>query len=144
MINMSRRKKSIVGLCILAMVLMFIVGELQAYALSADAGYAYSGVIEGKRVSTRFASKMRSTTKKSDPFYVRLNSSGEGKGTVTRFWLENKNGDNLCDTVEVTQGKGWYAKNTYQSGCNVVVYLTAENNNYNTDVYEVKGRWKEE
>lgn len=142
MSSLLRRKMVMGGLCFMVMALMFVVGELESYAaLKDDSGYYYAGIIEPKRANTRFGVKKRTTTKKSDPFYVRLDKSGEGKKTVTRFWLENKKGDNLCDTVDVTQGKGWYPRNTYQSGCNTNVYLTAENNNYNYDVYEVSGRW---
>lgn len=77
-------------------------------------------------------------------FYVQLVSSAEGKGTVTRFWLENEKGDNLCNVVEVTQGRGYYPQNTYQSACKKRIFLTAENNNYNSDVYRITGTWKEE
>ncbi|MBQ8043210.1 MAG: DUF2712 domain-containing protein, partial [Clostridia bacterium] len=49
-----------------------------------------------------------------------------------------------CNTVDVTLGKGYYAQNTYQSACSKRVYLTAENNNWDINVYRISGYWIEE
>ena len=137
-------KRNILKLGILAGTII----ALNTIALGASIGDGtvdnYNGYIKGKRQNTWLGDAYRDTTKKSDPFYVSLEYSDEGSGTVTRFWIEDKKENNLCDTRDVTQGKGFYPQNTYQAGCNKQVYLTAENNNYNQDIYRIEGQWTEE
>ena len=108
---------------------------------------SYKGIIHGKRANTQLDTAFRDTADKYVPFRVRLNESTEpsnNKPTVTRFWLESAKGDNLSDTVDVTLGAGYYLQNTYKSACKTRVYLTAENNNYNANVYKISGKWREE
>ena len=86
----------------------------------------------------------RQTGDSADRWKVKLDTSGEGKGTITTFWLENYDGDNVSQTVNVKQGKGYYYRPSYRSGCKIYVWLTAENNNFNGTSYEVSGYWDEE
>lgn len=86
----------------------------------------------------------RQTGDPADRWKVKLSTSGEGKGTYTTFWLENYDGDNVSKTVDVKQGKGYYYRPSYRSGCKTHVWLTAENNNFNSNSYEVSGYWDEE
>ena len=86
----------------------------------------------------------RQTGDPADRWKVKLSTSGEGKGTYTTFWLENYDGDNVSKTVDVKQGKGYYYRPSYRSGCKTHVWLTAVNNNFNSNSYEVSGCWDEE
>lgn len=104
----------------------------------------YSGVIKKEKQNTWLDYAYRDTTKASTPFRVRLDSSTEGAKTVTSFWLEDEKETNLCTVLNVTQGEGYYSQNTYQEACKKKVYLTAENNNYNSTTYKISGKWKEE
>lgn len=89
-------------------------------------------------------SRHRQTADPGDRWKVKLSTSAEGTGTYTRFWLENYDEDNVSQTVDVKQGVGYYYRPSYNSGCKTYVWLTAENNNYNSDSYEVSGYWDEE
>ncbi|MDF0479540.1 DUF2712 domain-containing protein [Vagococcus sp. PNs007] len=86
----------------------------------------------------------RQTTHTDNQWKVKLLKSGEGKGTITKFWLENKNDTNVSKTVNAKQGSGPYYKDAYKSASQINVWLTAENNNFNGDSYNVSGNWDEE
>lgn len=88
--------------------------------------------------------RYRSTTNPNNMWKVNLVTSGEGKGTYTDFWLENKNRDNVSGDIRAKQGAGAYYKAAYSSASKTTVYLTGENNNYNGDTYYVSGYWDEE
>lgn len=88
--------------------------------------------------------RYRQTSDVNNPWKVKMTSSGEGSGTVTNYWLENSNDDNVSPSVSVTQGKGFYYNNPHSSANKKTVYLTAENNNYSGSAYNVGGYWDEE
>lgn len=71
-------------------------------------------------------------------------TSGEGKGTYTRFWLENYDEDNVSDFIKAKQGDAATYEKAYGTASKVTVYLTGENNNFNGDKYNVTGIWDEE
>lgn len=71
-----------------------------------------------------------------------LDSSDETGGTTkTRFWIEGSDGTNLSETMDILEDAGWSYKNPYSSANERTVYLTAENNNYNSESYTAIGRW---
>lgn len=88
--------------------------------------------------------RYRETGDVNNPWKVKMTSSGEGSGTVTNYWLENSNDDNVSSSVSVKQGKGFYYNNPNSSANKTTVYLTAENNNYDGSAYNVAGYWDEE
>lgn len=89
--------------------------------------------------------RYRETTNPKNMWKVGMKFSGEGNSTVTFFWLEHKNEDNVSDDMKVKQSMTTqYYKEADESANKSVVYLTGENNNYNSNTYNVSGYWDEE
>ncbi|WP_312092316.1 DUF2712 domain-containing protein [Niallia sp.] len=77
---------------------------------------------------------------------VSLTNSDEGNGTYTRFWLELGTGANVTNGHDVKEGGG-YKQYDFEKASDAKgkkVYLTAENNNYNSSTFEITGEWDEE
>lgn len=100
----------------------------------------YSYHQNGKEADGRY----RQTEDINNPWKVRLDNSGEGKGTITRFWLENSSAHNVSVSKDVKQGNGPYYTNPDTGANKRTVWLTAENNNFNGSSYTVSGIWDEE
>lgn len=79
-------------------------------------------------------------TVSSVPWLVKMTESGEGAGTITTYWLELKNGQNVSTDCEAKVGIE-YKTPAYNYANSQNVYLTAENNNNNSNMYTVKGYW---
>ena len=75
------------------------------------------------------------------PWYISLESSGEGKGTKTIFWLEKTDGTHVSPDATVKQGTS-QTPAAYGFANQQHVMLTAENNTYNENVYLVSGHWQ--
>lgn len=75
------------------------------------------------------------------PWYISLESSGEGKGTKTIFWLEKTDGTNVSPDATVKQGTS-QTPAAYGFANQQHVMLTAENNTYSENVYLVSGHWQ--
>lgn len=89
--------------------------------------------------------RYRQTTDKKNMWKVGMKFSGEGNGTTTNFWLEKKNEDNVSEDCQVRQSMTkQYYKAAYDSASKVTVYLTGENNNFDSNTYYVSGYWDEE
>lgn len=88
--------------------------------------------------------RYRQTKDPNNPWKVCLESSGEGKGSITTFWLEIKSGKNVSTGVNVKQGDPAKYSAAYNDANAVTVYLTGQNNNYSSAVYNVSGFWDEE
>ena len=102
----------------------------------------FSGNIQILQRNTRFDHKHRSTKDTENPWRVTLDYSGEGKNTITTFWLEDFYGKNVSQDVEAEyNGILQYLCPAYSSASGIDVYLAGENNNYNFDEYYVEGRW---
>lgn len=86
--------------------------------------------------------RYRGDVSASNRWWVKLIKSGEGKGALTDFWLEAKNGTNLSPYMRVQCGSGWYGQRAYASASNRKVFLTAEDNNSKATGYNVSGRWQ--
>lgn len=68
-----------------------------------------------------------------------------GESTISRFWLEVANGKNVSPSVLIREDGGRTFQCTLSDACGGVwVLLTAENNNYSGDFYQVSGYWDEE
>ena len=126
---------------------VFMLGTVATFAsgkVGSSKEQYYKGIVKAWQANATLDTAYRDTEHTSDPFYVRLETNTEGKGTVMRFWLEDAKGNNLSDSIEVTQGKGDYKQNTYKTACKTRVYLTAENNNFSSKINTITGYWKEE
>lgn len=105
-------------------------------------GYAFN--IYGYQANSYSSSRYRETNNANNPWKVALESSGEGPGSITTFWLENSNGTNVSAGVNVKLKAGAYYNVAYNNANQTNVRLTAHNNNYNSSVYSVSGHWDEE
>lgn len=77
----------------------------------------------------------------STPWMVNMTYSQEGTGTITSYWLELGDGTNVSPTVQAKAGNGEYKRSAYGTANSKYVFLTAENNNNNSQMYTVKGYW---
>lgn len=75
------------------------------------------------------------------PWYINMTYSGEGTGTYTTYWLELSDGTNVSPDKEAKVGVE-YKPAAYGTANSKNVYLSAENNNYNGNMYNVSGYWK--
>lgn len=135
--------KNIVKLTGAALMAVGVILPMNTLAANDNIDFSFKiGILHanGKEKAGRY----RQTTSTDNPWKVKLDSSGEGKGTVTRFWLENASAGNVSTTRNATQGKGAYYTDAYLSANKRDVWLTGENNNYNTTSYTVSGKWDEE
>ncbi|KRK37627.1 hypothetical protein FC62_GL001241 [Amylolactobacillus amylotrophicus DSM 20534] len=132
-------------------VLLLLGGTLALFLSLAGTVYASNDSISfkftvspwqqnGKAAGGRY----RQTTHPENPWKVKLNSSSEGSGTITRFWLEDASANNVSTSVDATQGLGPYYTNALTTASQKTVWLTGENNNYNGVTYSVAGVWDEE
>lgn len=137
--NMREKLKKILPFAIV----LCLLGGIESYA--ATTYRTYEGEIKGWHANTRFDYKHRSATTTSNPWEVGLMYSGEGEDTITVFWLENFYGDNVSDDVEVYYNNYLlYVTSPYSSANGIDVYLTGENNNFNSDTYKVRGHWTQQ
>lgn len=105
----------------------------------------YSGEIDTFKKNTRFDHKHRSTKDPENPWRVTIDYSGEGKNTITTFWLEDFYGNNVSQDVEAEyNGIFQYVSPAYSSASGIDVYLTGENNNWNSESYYIEGRWSQQ
>lgn len=116
--------------------------------ITANATYVcndYDGRIKAYHANTRFEFALRSTNQTANPWRVAIRESGEGKGTITTFWLEDFYGNNVSADINVKyDGYSEYYASPYSTANGIDVYLTAENNNYNAASYNLRGYWSEE
>lgn len=140
---MKKQFKKVTKLFLAAIIALGVYIPLNTLASDDDIAYKftiYSYQKNGKEKNGRY----RQTSYVDNPWKVRLDSSGEGKGTYTRFWLENASATNVSIEKNVKQGAGAYYTNPYSSANKTDVWLTGENNNYNGKSYTVSGIWDEE
>jgi Protein of unknown function (DUF2712) len=121
-----------------------IVPASISYATDDDIGYTFT--IQGWQQNTSGTARYRETSDTTNAWKVRVTNSTESGGdTYTRFWLQNRDsGSNVSASMNVMEDKGYYYNNPYSSANKSWVRLTAENNNYNNDVFDVTGHWDEE
>lgn len=139
-IFMSKKKIAVLGLTA-----TFIMTALLPTLVSATVDrWGFNFQIKAYQENTRSAARERTTKNPDNPWTVCLESSGEGKGTKTTFWLENESGKNVSAARDVVQGAGPYKTAAYNDANGINVRLTAENNNHNANIYQASGYWDEE
>jgi hypothetical protein len=114
---------------------------------AADENIGFSFKIGSWHKNGRIAdnkARERSTTNPDNQWKVRLKSTGEGAGTISTFWLELYSERNVSPNINATQGYTVYYKSAYLNASRTWVYLTGQNNNFNSDSYYVSGIWDEE
>ncbi|GIN96133.1 hypothetical protein J6TS1_20030 [Siminovitchia terrae] len=138
-----KKVNKITKIFLIAIIALGVSIPLNTLASNDNIGYSfkiYAYQQNGKEKNGRY----RQTKSVDNPWKVKLNSSGEGKGTITRFWIENSSAKNVSMSRNVKQGAGAYYTNPYASANQRDVWLTGENNNYNGKSYTVSGIWDEE
>lgn len=138
-----KRLNKITKLACIAVIAGGISVPFNAFATDDNIGYnftIYGYQQNGKEADGRY----RQTADVNNPWKVKLTSSGEGAGTITRFWIEDSSASNVSISKDVAQGNGAYYTDPYSSANGRTVWLTAENNNYNGSSYSVSGIWDEE
>ncbi|MDP1419579.1 DUF2712 domain-containing protein [Peribacillus simplex] len=124
------------------------LGTLSVEAGNDKSGYSFT--IKKEQANSYTGTEYRQTTTERNTWKVRMYKSTEGTNTLTTYWLEKSNGTNVSPAVKVKAGSGGEnsGRNHYikgNSGANATeVRLTAENNNYSSNSYSVKGYWDEE
>lgn len=143
--NISKNKKSMAVsiVIVLAMTLtMLLASSAKSFATS-DTGFHFR-VLPRQENGQEVTGRRRGDVSPSNQWWVKLTHSGEGKGALTDFWLEAKDGTNVSSSMRVRCGAGWYGKGAYASASNRKVFLTAEDNNYKVTGYTVSGRWQQQ
>ncbi len=92
--------------------------------------------------------RYRQTASVHNQWKVNMTESGEcpnSNNCLTRFWLEKHGGQNVSKSVNTSVSEGSRYTEPYSSANGQTVYLTAENNTYDTNwSYDVSGYWDEE
>ena len=131
-----------VAVCLLSIATYGVVGANIAHTSNDNWGFNFT--IQPHQANTRSGARYRQTTNVNNKWKVNMQSSGEGARTVTTYWLENASGTNVSPSLNVKQGNGSYYSAAYSNASKKNVYLTAQNNNYNSSRYRVSGFWDEE
>ncbi|KZT83378.1 hypothetical protein Nizo1840_1657 [Lactiplantibacillus plantarum] len=139
---MKALKLKMVAACLLSIVTFGAVGANTALASNDNWGFNF--IIQTHQANSRSGPLYRQTTNVNNKWKVNMQSSGEGARTVTTYWLENAGGTNVSPSLNVKQGNGSYYSAAYSNASKKNVYLTAQNNNYNSNQYRVSGFWDEE
>ena len=116
-------------------------------AFATDDNYSFAFMIKPYHANSRVESsgaRYRETTDPKNMWKVGLRKSGEGSGTITNFWLEVYDETNVSGDISAKQGTKNYYKAAYETASQKNVYLTAENNGYDSIRYNVSGVWDEE
>ncbi|TYS67940.1 DUF2712 domain-containing protein [Sutcliffiella horikoshii] len=116
---------------------------ITAPAFAANDNIFYSFEIKPYHGNGYTEERYRQTTNVNNKWKVDLQASGEGKGTITTFWLD-KNLTVVSNLYDVKQGSGAQYYSAYHTASQVYVGLGAENNNYSANSYTVSGVWDEE
>lgn len=136
-------KKTILSISIVFTMICAVL--LGGYVFAAEQGSkSYSFRIQAYQANSTTSYSLYRDVAANDstkPWYVTMTSSGEGAGSVTTYFLELSDGTNVSRDVDVKVGNE-YHPSAYNTANSKNVYLTAENNNYNSNMYSVSGYWK--
>ncbi|MCM3225964.1 DUF2712 domain-containing protein [Terribacillus saccharophilus] len=143
------RKSGIIKLSLVVLTLAFLFTSTKDVVLASNDNHSWAFSIQPKHYNNFSDSRYRQTSSKENPWKVKLNSSGEGKGTITTFWLgsyfpEESTYARASVTRNVYQGRDATYTAAYWSANKKNVALGAENNNYSTNSYWASGIWDEE
>ncbi len=137
------RKKGLAMIATIAAV--FVINcTVPIYAANDNIGYSFE--IKANYKNSYSSSRYRQTKNTDNKWKVNMTYSGEGKGTVTTYWLakDNFSRTRVSDTHDVKQGSGAHYYKAYKSASDTKVRLGAENNNDSSKTYTVSGYWDEE
>jgi len=120
-----------------------LLSSLPVSAANDNANYTFR--VHGLKQNTQAGGRYRQTTNYKNNWKVNLVNSSEGPHTKTTFWLEKGGGGNVSPSVTKTAGNGpSYRRVNSDFNGKQTVMLTAQNNNFNTEEYNISGYWDEE
>ncbi len=144
---MEKRTKKKIGSYAIALGLLggIVASTTPAFA-GAETDIDFKYTIKANQANTRTAEpRYRQTSNENNKWMVQVTNSTENGGrTWTTFWLEGSNGENVSPSQKVLEDDGRYNQKAYSTASKRTVYLTAQNNNNNDDVFTVNGYWDEE
>lgn len=140
---MKMKKKNFIKLTVALILSLSLIGTANFTHASND-NHGFSFTIKPKHANNYSGERYRQTKNTNNKWKVNLKKSGEGKGTITTFWLDRKGYGRVSNIVHVKQGKGSYYREAFSSASKKYVRLGAENNNYSTKGYTARGIWDEE
>ncbi|MGN7312688.1 DUF2712 domain-containing protein [Alkalicoccobacillus gibsonii] len=111
---------------------------------ASDDKHGYSFTIKAAHANNYSGERYRQTKNTNNKWKVALQTSGEGKGTITTFWLDKAGTGRVSNTVNAKQGAGAYYREAFAAANQSYVRLGAENNNYSNNTYTATGYWDEE
>ncbi len=145
MMDITKRKKRMAVSFIMVLVMattMLVASSVNTFAVS-DTGFSFRiPPYQGNGYEKH--GRHRGNVPTWNRWWVRLDHSGEGKGSATDFWLEAQDGRNVSPYMRVRCGKGWFAQNAYEIARSRTVFLTAEDNRNKSSGYNVSGRWQQQ
>lgn len=132
-----------------ALALLFAIVVPSTISAAENNKYGYGFVIYPYQQNSRVgdgSAKYRSTSSIENSWKVQMTYSNESADskTVSTYWLEGTNGENVTPSVNVKEDAPAYYKQAYDSASRRTVYLTVQNNNFDNNTYEVGGNWDEE
>ena len=141
-------KKRKIKFFLMVSVMGVSIFALNNVSIAADDNIGFKFTIKSVQENAYSGSRYRQTNDTNNKWKVQLKSSGEGKGTITRFWLAKKttwDGNVVAsDLKNVKQGAGATYSTAYKKANKSDVVLGAENNNVSYNTYSVSGVWDEE
>ena len=142
------KKKNKLKVIVVLGLLITLIG-FNKIGIAGDDNIGWSFTINPYHANSYSTGRYRQTKSTSNPWKVKLNESGEGKGTITTFWLAKQVEPQYWQVASVTKNVKQGEKKATYSGANKsanqsTVSLAAENNNYSANSYTAKGIWDEE
>ena len=139
-----KAKKCMVGLALMSLMMIMIPSIVNAATVPYD---RYELSVPAWQRNARFSqSQYWSSGNKYNQWSVDLDYSTEGEGTYMTFWLEDGELFNLTSGHNVMVGDrssfNYQLDDGTVSYYNLKTYLTCQNNNYNSGVYYIEGRWR--
>ncbi|WP_079709562.1 DUF2712 domain-containing protein [Paraliobacillus ryukyuensis] len=132
--------KRLATVCLIGATLLGVAGG----TVSAEKNkFSYSFNIKANYGNDYSKEYYRQTTNLNNRWMVDLQSSTEGDGTYTTFWLD-KSGTRVSEPHDVKQGSGRHLYKAYSTANKKYVRLGGENNNYSSNTYTATGKWDEE
>lgn len=139
----AKNKSGMAMSVVMVFAMAFTMLVASASSVFATQAYNFHFRVEAHQANGHEPSpRYRGDVSPSNRWWVKLIKSGEGKGALTDFWLEARNGTNLSPSMRVQCGHGWYGQRAYASASNRKVLLTAEDNTDKPSGYTVSGRWQ--
>lgn len=134
-------------LALLATMILVFAASNSAYASNDNYKFAIK-VRDHWKNAYASPGRFRDTVTPENPWKVKMTWSEEGggniRGTLTDFWIEDRDENSVSKKISVKEGKGPYYTPAWYNAGNKKVWLTAENNNFDGDIYDVTGYWDEE